>query len=115
VAQSGESRFRYLHAKPGLAPEVERAAQELCGRYAWCFTREQLLDEGWIGLRAPSADVRRRIGEVILAAREPIGFVDPNNPGEGVLRSGHGSLTADEMLVPLLAGRGRAGAGSRQA
>jgi hypothetical protein len=34
--------------------------------------------------------------------------VDPNNPGEGRLLSGHGSLTPDEMLVPFVAGRGRA-------
>lgn len=107
VAQSGESRFRYLHAKAGAANELHAAAQELCGRYGWCFTREQLVDENWLGPRKPSADVRRRIGDVILAAREPVGFVDPDNPGEGRLLSGHGSLTSDEMLVPLIAARGR--------
>lgn len=107
VAQSGESRFRYLHAKAGAAGELLAAARELCGRYGWCFTREQLVDERWLGPRPPSPDVRRRIGDVILAAREPVGFVDPDNPGEGRLLSGHGSLTADEMLVPLVAARGR--------
>jgi hypothetical protein len=108
VAQSGESRFRYLHAKPGAAAELESAARELCIDRAWCFTRNQLLDEGWLGPKAPSAEVRRRIGDVVLAASGPIGFVDPNNPGESRLLSGHGSLTGDEMLVPFLAARGRA-------
>jgi hypothetical protein len=61
-----------------------------------------------MGPKAPSADVRRRIGDVILAASGPIGFVDPNNPGENRLLSGHGSLTSDEMLVPFVASRGRA-------
>lgn len=107
LAQSGESRFRYLHARSGAADELLAAAQDLCGRYGWCLTREQLVDEGWLGPRTPSAEVRRRIGDVILAAREPVGFVDPENPGEGRLLSGHGSLTADEMLVPLVAARGR--------
>jgi hypothetical protein len=108
VAQSGESRFRYLHARPGAAADVEAAARELCGENAWCFTRDQLIDERWMGPKAPSGEVRRRIGDVVLAASGPIGFVDPNNPGEGRLLSGHGSLTSDEMLVPFVAGRGRA-------
>ena len=44
-----------------------------------------------------------RIGSVVLAAREPVAFVDPSLPNERTLRSGHGSLTPDEMYVPLLA------------
>jgi hypothetical protein len=107
VAQSGESRFRYLHAKPGVGAELEAAARELCAPNAWCFTRDQLIDEGWFGPKPPGAEVRRRIGDVVLAASGPIGFVDPNNPGEGRLLSGHGSLTPDEMLVPFVAARGR--------
>ena len=47
--------------------------------------------------------------DVILAARGPLGYVDPQNPGESNLLSGHGSLTGAEMLVPFVAGRGRAG------
>jgi hypothetical protein len=48
-----------------------------------------------------------RVGDVVLAARAPIAFVDPALPQEVRLRTGHGSMTEDEMLVPLLAGRGR--------
>ena len=47
-----------------------------------------------------------RIGSVVLAAREPVAFVDPALPNERTLKSGHGSLTPDEMYVPLLAARG---------
>jgi hypothetical protein len=43
---------------------------------------------------------------VVLAARDPVGFVDPAMPKEALLRSMHGSLTAAEMEVPLVAGRG---------
>jgi predicted AlkP superfamily pyrophosphatase or phosphodiesterase len=107
VAQSGESRFRYLHARDGAAADLLEAASALFSDRAWCFTRDRLIDEGWLGPRAPSPEVRRRIGDVVLAAHAPIGFVDPNNPGEGLLRSGHGSLTSDEMLVPLVAAAGR--------
>jgi len=41
-----------------------------------------------------------------------VGFVDPNLPMEAQLLGAHGSLTPDEMLVPLVAARGR-GAGTR--
>ena len=50
-----------------------------------------------------------RVGNVVLAAREPVAFVDPALPNERSLRSGHGSLTPDEMYVPLLAAPGRRG------
>jgi hypothetical protein len=108
AAQAGESRFRYLHAKPGAANELLAGATELCEPYGTAFTRDQLIDEGWFGPRPPSPEVRRRIGDVVLAASEPVGFVDPANPGESRLLSGHGSLTAGDMLVPFIGTRGRA-------
>lgn len=108
VAQAGESRFRYLHAQRGAASELAEACREAFSSHSWIFTREQLIDEGLFGPVAPSPEVRRRIGDVVLAAREPVGYVDPDNPGEGKLISGHGSLAPDEMLVPLLAMRGTA-------
>ena len=55
-----------------------------------------------------TGSVPGRIGDVVLAARDAVAFVDPALPNEAQLRSGHGSLTPDEMLVPLLAARGRA-------
>ena len=104
--QAGEARFRYLHARPGCVDDLLTATNERYADRAWVLSRDRLIDEGWLGPRTPTAEVARRIGDVVLAARDPIGFVDPANPGETRLRSGHGSLTPDEMLVPLLATRG---------
>ena len=106
VTQAGESRFRYLHAKKGAAADLLAASQESFSSHSWIFTRDQLIDEGLFGPAPPSPEVRRRIGDVVLAAREPVGYVDPDNPGENKLLSGHGSLAPDEMLVPLLATHG---------
>lgn len=103
---SGDGRFRYLHARRGAAAELLAAAGEVHGGHAWVFSRERLLDEGWLG-PVVSGVARRRVGDVVLAASEPVAFVDPALPGEARLVSAHGSLTPDEMLVPLLAGRGR--------
>jgi hypothetical protein len=104
-ACSGDGRFRYLHARRGAANELLAAARaEHAGR-AWIFSRAELLDEGWLGPDA-SAQTRARVGDVVLAAREDVAFVDPALEFERRLRSAHGSLTPAEMLVPVLAGRG---------
>jgi hypothetical protein len=71
------------------------------------MSREEVVEEGWLG-GVPARQAHARLGDVVLAAREPVGFVDPANAGETKLRTGHGSLTEAEMLVPLLAARGRA-------
>ena len=48
-----------------------------------------------------------RLGDVALLPFEPIAFMDPADTGENRLASRHGSLTTDEMLVPLVALRRR--------
>ena len=47
-----------------------------------------------------------RLGDIALIPFEPIAFVDPADTGENRLACRHGSLTTDEMLVPLVALRG---------
>ena len=108
AVQSGEPRFRYLHAKKGAARELFAAVEKTHSSHSWVFSREQVIDERLLGPVAPTPEIARRIGDVVVAAREPVAFTDPRNPGEARLLSGHGSLTADEMLVPLLGARGRA-------
>lgn len=100
---SGEGRFRWLHAHPGR----EHALLEACDAHApqaWVVPREQLIDERWFGPRM-SGEVRRRLGDVALVARDPVSFEDPAEAGGQLLVCRHGSLTADEMLVPLVAHR----------
>ena len=76
--------------------------------HAWVWSREELLDGGRLG-PAVSPATRRRVGDVVLAARDPVAFVDPALPREAHLRLGARLVTAAEMLVPLLAGRGAMG------
>jgi hypothetical protein len=102
---AGDGRFRYLHAQHGQAKELLQRARGLLGDRAWVWSRRELLESGIMGTGA-TGTVPSRIGDVVLAARAPVAFVDPALPNEVRLRSGHGSLTADEMLVPLLAAGG---------
>jgi hypothetical protein len=104
---AGDGRFRHLHARPGRAADLHAGAEELHGDEAWVFRREQLLDEGWLG-PDPVPAAYRRVGDVVLAARAPVGFVDPTMPYEAELVAAHGSLTPAEVHVPLVAARGRA-------
>ena len=46
--------------------------------------------------------VETRLGDVALVAREKIGFTDPAEKMPFKLITRHGSLTKDEMHVPLL-------------
>jgi predicted AlkP superfamily pyrophosphatase or phosphodiesterase len=99
---SGEGRFRWMHARPGAAEDVAAAASDAHGDEAWVVTRQQIIDEGWFG--GPlSKEVAHRLGDVALVAREPVAFLDPADTGETRLLARHGSLTAAEMYVPLLA------------
>lgn len=104
--QSGEGRFRWLHALPGAAGELFAVAREAHDDVAWVVTREQVIDEGWFGPTVPGP-VARRLGDVALAAHAPTSFDDPADSGPFQLVCRHGSLTSAEMLVPLLAGRRR--------
>ncbi len=104
---AGEGRFRYLYAAKGAGAELLEAARDEFGHQAWVFSRDQLLDEGWLGPGPFINSIRRRIGDVILAPRDDVAFTDPEMPNEAKLIGAHGSLTAAEMYVPLLAARGR--------
>jgi predicted AlkP superfamily pyrophosphatase or phosphodiesterase len=99
---SGEGRFRWVHTRAGAAVDVGEAALGAHGDQAWIVPYEQMADEGWFG--GPlSTDVRRRLGDIALVAREPVAFLDPGDTGEASLCSRHGSLTSAEVWVPLLA------------
>jgi predicted AlkP superfamily pyrophosphatase or phosphodiesterase len=99
---SGEGRFRWLHALPGAAADLEAAVIDRYGDSTWVMGRDQLIDEGLFGGPVP-ADHLDRLGDVALLPHDSHAFIDPADTGENRLHSRHGSLTGDEMLVPLVA------------
>jgi hypothetical protein len=104
--QSGEGRFRWLHARAGRATALLDAATELLGDRAWIRTRAAAIAEGWYGPVVTDA-AADRLGDVLLAAKGTCAFDDPADTGPYLLVGRHGSLTEDEMLVPLLVGVAR--------
>jgi hypothetical protein len=108
---SGEARFRWLHATDRSAAGVARLAdraRSLYGEEAWVVTFDQIEAEGWFG-GAVGDRFRQRLGDVALVPFEPVGYLAPGESKEARLVCRHGSLTEDEMLVPLVATTGRGG------
>jgi Type I phosphodiesterase / nucleotide pyrophosphatase len=106
---SGEARFRWLHAKSSSGRAVEQLAslaRDLYGQQAWVATIDQVDGEGWLG--GPiRPEFRSRLGDVAVVPFEPTGYLDRAESGEFQLVCRHGSLTPEEMLVPLVAQEGR--------
>ncbi len=98
----GDPRMRYLYTEPGAADEVAETWRERMGSDAVVLVREDAVKRGWFG---PVEDrVMPRLGDVVIASVGAVA-VECNAvfPTESTLLGWHGSLTADEMLVPLLA------------
>jgi hypothetical protein len=103
--QSGEGRFRWLHARSGRARALHDAVIEHHGGPdgdAWVRTRDEIVAEGWLGPVVTEA-ARSRLGDVALVARRDVAFYDPQDTGPYDLVGRHGSVTPAEMWVPLLA------------
>ena len=99
--QSGEGRFRWLHARSGRVGALLEAATAAHAGDAWVVSREQAVDEGWFGPRVSEAALAR-LGDVALVARRDVAFHDPQDTGPYHLVGRHGSMSAAEMYVPLL-------------
>lgn len=99
--QSGEARFRWLHAMDGAAGDLLEAARAHHADLAWVLSRDEIVDGGWFGPKVTDA-ARSRLGDVALVTHQPVAFHDPTDTGPFELVSRHGGATAAEMLVPLL-------------
>lgn len=97
----GEARFRHLYCRHGAVDDVVTAWRSVLGSRATILTREEAVGLGWFG--PVSAGVRPRLGDVVVAAHGDLGvFSSTDFPYETTLVGLHGSLTPDEMLIPLL-------------
>jgi len=97
----GEARLRHLYCDGGRSDEVAARWRVRLGDQAWVLTRDEAIADGWFG--AVDTTVRPRLGDVIVASACDLAVVSTERfPHEAKLIGLHGSLTSDEMLVPLL-------------
>jgi len=97
----GEARFRHLYCRTGAADDVAATWRERLGDRAEVLTREEAGERGWFG--PIDAAVRLRIGDVVVACHGDTAIVSTTDFAyENTLVGLHGSLTPDEMNIPIL-------------
>jgi hypothetical protein len=102
LALGGEPRARHVYARPGAADDVLSAWRERLGSAAVVISRDEAVDGGWFGPQVSPA-VLPRIGDVVVAPTGGTAVVSSRaHPREARLVGYHGSITDDEVLVPLV-------------
>jgi hypothetical protein len=97
---AGEARARHVLAVDGAERDVLAIWQDEFGDRMWVVSRDEAIDAGWFGPVVVDR-ARRRIGDVVAAARGRIGvFQREVDPLQAMLVGHHGSLTDAERLVP---------------
>lgn len=99
----GEPRLLHVYLEPGAdAAAAARVWAAESGRAADVSTRDEAIDAGLFG--AVADEVRRRIGDVLVAARGAWAFYDDRleDKRPQAMIGQHGSTTPEEVTVPLL-------------
>ncbi len=97
----GEARLRHLYCVGGAVDDVATRWRERLGPLAWVVTRDEAIAEGWFG--SVDSAVRPRLGDVMVASAGDMAVISRSRfPHEAKLIGLHGSLTPDEMLIPML-------------
>jgi hypothetical protein len=97
----GEARFRHLYCHRGAVQDVAATWREVLGERATVLTRDEAIGRGWFGPVSPA--VLPRLGDVVVASHGDFAVISTSAfPYEATLVGLHGSLTPDEMLIPLL-------------
>jgi len=97
----GEARFRHLYCRTGAEADVLAAWTSFLGDRADVLSRDEVIARGWFGDVA--APVYPRLGDVVVAMRDDHSvFSSVDFAYEMTLVGLHGSLTADEMVIPVL-------------
>jgi len=105
---AGEPRALHVHVRDGAdAADVAERWQGVLGEYGVALTRAEAESTGIFGRIAD--DVRDRIGDVVVAMAGRSTVVDSRTQSAQsmALIGVHGSLTPEELMVPLLVAQGR--------
>ncbi|PRX97327.1 alkaline phosphatase family protein [Allonocardiopsis opalescens] len=102
---AGEPRARHVYAEPGAAADVLAAWRARLAGRAHVLGREEAVAAGWFG--PVEEELAPRIGDVVAAAYGDSALVAPRaEAAESALVGMHGSLTEEELAVPLLSAAG---------
>ena len=97
----GEARFRHLYCDRGALDDVAATWSSVLDGRATVLAREEAIARGWFGPVLPG--VLPRIGDIVVACHGDTAILSSADfPYEATLVGLHGSLTPDEMLIPML-------------
>jgi hypothetical protein len=101
-ALAGEPRMRHVHVQSGAVDDVLATWTETLGAGWHVMLGDEAVAAGMFGpVVTPTA--RRRIGDVLAIALADGGVVERRRlPRLSAMPGHHGSVTEDELLVPLL-------------
>jgi hypothetical protein len=104
ILPTGENRLSLLFVRPGQLEAVREYIQRAWPGQAVVLDPEVALRQGLFGPGEPYEKVHERIGDLLVVWRDDAYlWWSPNKSNNLVGR--HGGLSADEMLVPLVAER----------
>jgi len=105
VALAGEPRARYVHCVAGASADVAAAWRSVLGEQWWVGSRDEAIGAGLFGPTVSGA-AARRIGDVVAVSLGSAGVVERRRlPRLASMPGQHGSVTDEELLVPLLVSR----------
>jgi len=99
----GEMRMMHIYTR--FPKEVVEYIKEKYPSEAFAITKHQAIEMELFG-KSPKKENLERIGDVILIARKDYSFYFKLTGREESLKSKHGSLSLDELLVPIILIRG---------
>lgn len=102
---AGEPRLRQLGCHRDAADEVAERWRAAVGDRATVLTRDQAVASGWFGPEVDEA-ARALLGDVLVAMHHGTVVHERIDPHGGRHTGQHGSLTDEELEVPLLLLRG---------
>lgn len=101
---AGEGRFRQIHADDPR--HLAWQWRSVLGERAEVLLRDEAIERGWFG-HDITAKAAARVGDVVVAMRDDWALMSTTFEKEFGLVGMHGSLTPDEMYVPLAVTGGR--------
>ncbi len=104
TAVGGEPRMRHVYTRPGAAAGLAASWADLLGDRAWVLTRVEAVASGILG--AVDDDYAERLGDVVVLARGNHAITSQADSIVSSLIGQHGSVTADEIAIPLLQSMG---------
>ncbi len=102
----GEGRVPFFYVRNGQYETVRQYVDEhFAGQFIF-FSQDEVLRSGLLGPGVPCAETRHRLGDIVGIATGNAHFArDAESVKKKPMLGRHGSLTPQEMLVPLLAVR----------